>query len=129
MGSQEGVIETERSGPPTAREGAELRRGAVRGGAILIGTKLIVQAFTWLVTIELARILLPFDYGVLTTGMVFVGLGDILAEAGLGKALVRQKDLGPDGIAEGFTVSLVLSLALYAALWGLARPAAAFLHS
>jgi O-antigen/teichoic acid export membrane protein len=129
MGYQEGVIETERSGPPTAREGAELRRRAVRGGAILIGTKLAVQAFTWLVTIELARILLPFDYGILTTGMVFIGLGDILADAGLGKALVRQKDLGPDGVAEAFTLSLLLSLVLYVALWVLARPAAAFLHS
>lgn len=129
MGYSVSVIETEPSGTQAAREGAALRRVAVRGGAVLMGTKLAVQAFTWVVTIVLARILLPFDYGVLTTGMVFIGLGDILAEAGLGKALVRQKDLDTDGIAEAFTVSLVLSVALYAALWGLAGPASTFLNS
>jgi teichuronic acid exporter len=129
MGNLESVIETERSGPPTAREGAELRRGAVRGGAILIGTKLVVQVFAWSVTLLVARFLTPYDYGVMAAGAILLNLGDALAEAGMGMALVRKTDLTDEDTAETFTLCLLTSLALYAALFAIAGPVAHFLRS
>jgi O-antigen/teichoic acid export membrane protein len=106
-----------------------LRRRAVRGGAILMVTRLVTQVFLWSVTLLVARLLLPYDFGLMTSGLIFVGLADLLAEAGVGKALVQKENLQPSDLAEGFTFSLLLSAGLYAVLYLLAGPAAAFLQS
>src|SRR5690242_14807978 len=90
--------------PPTAAEPAPqlqaepvagLRRRAVRGGAVLVATRLLTQTFLWAVTLVVARLLTPYDYGLMTTGLIFVTLADLLADAGVGRALVQKKDLGP----------------------------------
>jgi teichuronic acid exporter len=116
------------SGPdPGASE--QLRRRAVRGGAILMATRLVTQVILWSVTLLVARLLLPKDFGLMTSGLIFVGLADLLAEAGVGKALVQKEKLQPSDLAEGFTLSLLLSVGLYALLFLLAGPAAEFLQS
>jgi teichuronic acid exporter len=103
-----------------------LRRRAVRGGAVLVGSRVAIQVFTGCVTILVARYLRPYDYGVLTTGSLFLGLADLLAEAGVGNALVQRRQISTDDLAEGFTLSLLLSVILYAGFWGLAGPIATF---
>jgi PST family polysaccharide transporter len=108
---------------------ARLRRRAVRGGVILLATRLLTQGLLWGVTLVVARLLLPRDFGLMTSGLIFVGLADLLAEAGVGKALVQKEDLRPADLAEGFTLSLLLSVGLYVVLFLLAGPAAAFLQS
>jgi O-antigen/teichoic acid export membrane protein len=119
------------SAPPFAGEeaSAHLRRRAVRGGTLLLATRLGTQIFSWVGTLLVARILRPYDYGLMTTGMVVVGLADLLAEAGVGKALVQKAKLERRDLAEGFTLSLLLGTALYAALFLLAVPAAEFLET
>jgi O-antigen/teichoic acid export membrane protein len=107
-------------------EPLNLRRRAVRGGAVLAGSRVVVQVFSSCVTILVARYLRPYDYGVLTSGSLFLGLADILAEAGVGKALVQRHQLRAEDLAEGFTLSLLLSVILYAGFWGLAGPIATF---
>src|SRR5271166_688904 len=74
-------------------ERAGLRRRAVRGGALLIATRLLTQVFVWAITLAVAKLLLPSDYGVMTMGLLFVGLADLLAEAGVGKALIQKERL------------------------------------
>jgi PST family polysaccharide transporter len=117
--------------PPPTRpldETASLRRRAVRGGTILLVSRLLMQCLAWAVTLVVARILVPFDYGMMTTGMIFVGLTELLANAGVGRALVQKTRLGPADLAAGFTLSLLLSGCLYGLLLLLARPAEAFLE-
>src|SRR5437899_1124180 len=75
---------------------------AARGGAILMAVRLLVQLFVWGVTLLVARLLTPFDYGLMTTGMVFLGLADLLAEAGVGRALVQKEDLQPADVTGAF---------------------------
>ena len=72
-------------------EVAALRRLAVRGGAYLISSRLIVQLFSWVVTIVAARLLRPYDYGILTAASTFINLADLLAEGGVCKALVQKR--------------------------------------
>jgi O-antigen/teichoic acid export membrane protein len=104
-----------------------LQRRAVRGGAFVLGARLVIQVFQWSVTFFVARLLLPEDYGMMTTGMLFLDLADLLAEAGVGRALVQKKDLTAADLAQGFTLSLLLSTGLYAVLFVGAGPAAAHL--
>ena len=101
-----------------------LRRQAVRGGTILLAARLGAQLFQWSATLFVTRLLLPDDYGMMTAGVLFVGLGDMLAEAGMAKALVHQKTLAAADVAQAFTLSLLLSAVLYAGLWVIAEPAA-----
>src|SRR5262245_516279 len=92
-----------------------------------MAARLLIQVVVWGVTLIVARLLTPFDYGVMTAGMVFVGLADMLAEAGLGRALIQKDGLRPTDVAGAFTVSLALTATLYGALYTLAPAAAAFL--
>src|SRR5262245_26959044 len=95
--------------PVSQAPAADLRRRAVRGGTILIGTRFLIQLGQWAVTLIVARLLLPYDYGLLTGGMIVVGLADLLAEAGVGRALIQKRTLEPGDVAEGFTITLLLS--------------------
>jgi spore coat polysaccharide biosynthesis protein SpsF len=42
-----------------------------------------MQVFVWAITLIVARLLGPSDYGVMTAGMVFISLADVLADAGV----------------------------------------------
>lgn len=112
--------------PQGSLDTSQLRRLLIKGGMILMGTRLVMQLFTWSVTILVARFLMPFDYGVLTSGSLLLGLCDLLAEAGVGKALVQRRELTEDDVAEGFSLSLILATALYLALLAASRPTASF---
>ncbi|MBI3406898.1 MAG: lipopolysaccharide biosynthesis protein [Planctomycetes bacterium] len=100
-----------------------LRRQAVRGGVIVMVSRLGTQGFVWVSTLLVMRFLKPDDVGIMTWGMVFVGLADLLAEAGVGRALIQKKDLTPRDLDEGFSLTLLLSLGGYAVLFALADPA------
>jgi O-antigen/teichoic acid export membrane protein len=112
-----------------AAQAAGLRRKAARGGLVLLATRLLTQVFLWTVTLVVARLLRPYDYGLMTTGLLFVTLADLLAEAGLGKALVQKKELEPADVAEGFTLNLLLAVGLYGLLFALAGPASLWLNT
>ncbi len=114
--------------PPVSNSTATLRQRAVRGGAVVLAARLLAQVFQWAVTLFVARLLLPDDYGMMTTGTLFLGLADMLAEAGVSRALVQKQELTDDDLAQGFTLSLLLSAGLYAVLFLVAGPAAAYLQ-
>jgi PST family polysaccharide transporter len=117
------------AGTPIAEAaGATLRQRAVRGGACVLAARLVAQAFQWAVTLSVARLLLPDDYGMMTSGTLFLGLADLLVEAGVNRALVQKQQLKAADLAEGFTLSLILSVGLYAVLFLLAGPAADYLE-
>src|SRR5947208_3337878 len=97
----------------TRREAATVRRHAVRGGAFFLLARLTAQVFQWAVTLFVVRLLLPDDYGMMTTGMLFVELADVLTDAGVSRALVQKKELTRGDIAQGFTLSLLLAIGLY----------------
>jgi O-antigen/teichoic acid export membrane protein len=118
-------------GTPTAEMPAAvdgLRRQAVRGGTLLLAARLGMQLLQWSVTLLVTRLLEASDYGMMTAGVLFVGLADMLAEAGVGKALVQKRDSGRADFAQAFTLSLGLSAVLYAILFVVAEPAAAYLE-
>src|SRR5438128_2535951 len=99
---------------------ATLRRRVARGGMLLIGTRVLTQVFVWVCTLLIARFLTPADYGLMSIGLLLVGLADLLAEAGIGRALIQKEGLQPRDVDEAFTLNFLLALALYAGLFSLA---------
>ena len=114
---------------PSQKQGGDgLARRVARGGALYIAARLLTQVILWPITFVVARILDPSDYGLMTSGIIFVGLSDLLAEAGMSKFLIQKKELQPRDVAEAFTVNVVLSAIMYGLLFLLATPLASFFH-
>ena len=132
MTATEALTEPEQASPPDSSDGFQLsalRRIAVRGGALVLGSRLFTQLFAWCITILVARILRPYDYGVLAAGGLISGLAEILAEAGVGRALVQKASLSNRDLDEAFTISFVIALCLYAILFVVSVPASVLLRS
>ena len=110
---------------PASDETQRIRSRAIRGGSLFMAVRLGAQVLQWATTIFVARLLLPEDYGILTAATVLLDLADLLAAAGMGRALVHKRDLTPSHQAQAFTLCLVLSAFLYAILWFAAGPVGA----
>ncbi len=70
-------------------------------------------AVSFVVSIILARILSPDDYGLIGIVTIFTAICTTLINAGFGSALIRKKVVTDDDYNTAFIVNLVLSLLLY----------------
>ena len=69
---------------------------------------------TFVVSIVLARLLSPDDYGLIGMVGIFTAVCTQLINGGMGSALIRTKDATDDDYNTVFIVNLVMSLVLYA---------------
>jgi PST family polysaccharide transporter len=72
----------------------------IRGIAWTAGAKWGSQIFTWIVTLIVARLLSPDDYGIVGMAMVFLGLVQLVNEFGLGTAIVQMRGLSREQISQ-----------------------------
>lgn len=68
--------------------------------------------FQFIVTMILARLLSPADFGIIGMSYVFIGLALIFQELGLGAALIYRKDLTEEHINSVFYVNIVAGVAI-----------------
>ena len=74
------------------------------------GTQLVVS-------IILARMLLPEAYGILSLVTVFVSIATVFVETGFGSSIIQKKDLTKGQTDVVFTFNFLASLILFAILW------------
>jgi PST family polysaccharide transporter len=91
--------------------------------------RLLAQLLTWLVSIFVARLLTPGDFGIVGMSSVYLGLLVIAAEFGLGSALVAHRDLTPAQLAAINTLAVLLGVAGMALGAASAGPLAAFFRT
>lgn len=77
-------------------------------------------AVTFLVGLILARLLTPDDYGLIGIISIFTAICSCFIRAGFGTALIRKKDATEDDFCTVFVCNLIMSVALYWALFLLA---------
>ena len=77
-------------------------------------------AVTFVVGLILARLLTPDDYGLIGIISIFTAICDCFIRAGFGTALIRKKDATEDDYCTVFVCNLIMSVALYWALFLLA---------
>lgn len=75
------------------------------------------QAVSFVVSIVLARILAPSDYGAIAMVMIFVTLANVIVEGGFSSALIQKKGADKLDFSTVFYFSLVFSIVLYAILY------------
>lgn len=79
--------------------------------------RILTHATTFVVSIVLARLLTPEDYGTLAILLVFVTLAQVFIEGGLGSSLVQKQDVTEQDYNITLTITLGLSLILYGLLF------------
>lgn len=107
---------------------ASIRLNVLSGLRWQILAKLGSQVISWSVTIFVMRLLLPADYGLMAMAMVLVGFTSLVAEMGLGAALVRSTQIDPAQQRSVFGLSLMVNGALFVLLACAAPLAVAVFH-
>lgn len=84
------------------------------------------QGIAFVVSLLLARLLDPSDYGVLSMLMVFIAVAQVFVQSGLNTALIQKKDVDETDLSSVFFVSFGVAAALYALLFVLSPWIASF---
>jgi len=92
-----------------------LDRAFVGGLAWTAAGKWATQLFTWASVVALARILSPAELGLSGMAGLFILVPKILAEFGLGSAVVQMRDLGEEAIGQLQTVSVLICVFVFIA--------------
>ncbi|OOG36084.1 hypothetical protein B0E52_16845 [Rhodanobacter sp. C06] len=80
------------------------------------------------VTIVLARLLTPTDFGLIAMLIVFTSVGVLLVDSGFGTALIQRQGITADDETTVFAYSMTIGAAAGFALWFAAPHIAAFYH-
>lgn len=81
-----------------------------------IGTQLI----TFVLSIILARLLSPSDYGAIAIVLVFISIADVFIDAGFGSALIQKKDVDNLDFSSVFYFNVLFSIFIYVIIYILA---------
>ena len=77
-----------------------------------------VKAFlSLLVLVILARLLTPVDFGLLGIAWIFIVLGNRFGQAFVGPAIIQRPELTDTHIQVGFTLSVLIGIAIAAMIW------------
>lgn len=103
-----------------------LRNKTFNGVAWTTFERVGTQVVGFVVTIVLARLLSPSDYGVVGILTVFLSVSQMFIDCGFGSALIRQKNKLEADFSTVFWYNLVISLACYIVLFAISPFIAAF---
>ena len=70
-----------------------------------------------IVSIVLARLLSPSDYGLLALTMIFTNFSDMLIDGGFSTALIRKESVDDYDYSAVFSISSTMSVILYVILF------------
>ncbi len=87
------------------------------------------QGIAFIVSIFMARILAPADYGVIGIIGVFLALSDIFIDAGFTNALINKKNCNNDDFSTVFYTNVVISIIFFNILYFTAPFIAAFYNN
>lgn len=99
----------------------ECGNGIASGLLWKLGERTLAQGISFVVSIVLARMLLPEEYGIVALVMIFIIFADVFVTSGFSTSLIQKKDADETDFSTIFYCSLVVSLFLYVILY-LAAP-------
>ena len=105
-----------------------LKQKTVKGVAWSGIDNVVKMGVTFVVSIVLARLLSPDDYGLIGIIAIFTAVCQALINGGFTTALIRKKEVTEDDYNTSFIVNLGMSLLLYAVIFLAAPAIAVFFH-
>lgn len=103
--------------PEDLNSNESLKKKTVKGVVWSAIERFSAQAITFLVTIVMARILTPSDYGLVGMVFIFIYIAQSLVESGFLQALIRKQDRNETDNSTAFFFNIVVGFAIYALLW------------
>lgn len=103
-----------------------LKERTISGVIWSIGQQFSSKLVGFFITIVLARILTPAEFGLIAMLSVFISIGNTLLESGLTSSLIRTADAGPRDFSTVFYFNLIGSILLYGILYLVAPAISAF---
>lgn len=88
-----------------------------------------IQGLGLFITLFLARILSPNDYGIVAIIIVFINLANVIIDGGLNTAIIQKKNTDKLDYSTIFFSSLILSGILYVALYAISPLIAEFYNT
>ncbi|WP_291964830.1 lipopolysaccharide biosynthesis protein, partial [Maribacter sp.] len=79
--------------------------------------RLSVQLVSFALTIVLARLLTPKEYGTVGLLIVFISFSQVFIDSGFSKALIQKQDRTNEDISTVFYFNLLVALICYLTLW------------
>lgn len=71
------------------------------------------QLSSFIVSMVLARILAPEEYGLLSILLIFISISQVIVQSGLGMALIQKKEVDNNDYSSVLYISIILSVILY----------------
>ena len=107
-----------------------MNRGKIIIGLLWrFGERITAQIVTLIVSIVLARLLSPDDYGTISLVMIFITFSEVLINNGFGTALIQKKDADDTDFATVFYFQLLFVLGLYGLMYFASPLIGAFYHN
>ena len=97
-----------------------LRQRAIKGITWSGVERLSVQFIQFIISIVLARLLLPSDFGLIAIVMIIINVLQAINETGFGAALINKQSRDELDFSTVFVLNIFLGLFLYAILYILA---------
>lgn len=104
-----------------------IKKQTISGLVWKFGERIFAQLVSFIVSIVLARLLMPTEYGVVALVLVFISMADILVQNGLGATLIQKKDADDLDFNTMFFAGVFLGLCLYGGIF-LIAPTVAFIY-
>ena len=105
---------------------ADIKKQVLGGMAWSFLDKMDSQGLNFVVGLILARLLMPAEYGIVALTSIFMAISTVLVDAGFGTALVQKKNADDLDYCTVMYSSIVIGIAAYAILFGIAPFAADF---
>lgn len=107
------------------KENKNLKNQVAMGMIWRFGERICAQGVSFVLSIVLARILMPEDYGMIALLLVFINIANVFVSNGFGEALVQQKAVSDIDYSTVFYCSTFVSIVIYTILFisapGIAR--------
>ncbi len=93
------------------------KNGVIENLSWKFAERILAQLVTFVVSIILARILEPADYGLISIVTIFITLANVFVSDGFGSALIQKKDADELDFSTVLIFNVVLSIFLYFILY------------
>ena len=97
--------------------GENLKNRAKKG--FIWGTveRLVTNGIQFVLTVVLARLLSPDDYGIIAMPTIFLAIAQVLIDSGFANALIRKPDLNEKDLSTAFYFNVIVGLGAYLILF------------
>lgn len=95
------------------QEAEGLGRKVVNGLVWTFGEKILANGVSFIVSMILARLIMPEEYGLIALITIFINISNVFVESGFGSALIQKKDADDKDFHTVFIFEMIVSVILY----------------